>query len=55
MHAILVLPALARLLSFANWSERRRLGVGLVAAVGYVALAAVAAAGNVIGLARSNP
>jgi hypothetical protein len=31
MHAILVLPALAWLLSFATWSERRRVLVVLVA------------------------
>jgi hypothetical protein len=55
MHAILVLPALAWLLSFANWSERRRLGVVLVAAAGYVALAGVVVAGNVIGFALLDP
>jgi uncharacterized membrane protein len=50
MHAILVLPALAWIVSFANWSERRRLTMVLVAASGYVVLAAVVAAGNFIGL-----
>jgi hypothetical protein len=47
MHGILVLPALARLLSFVNWTERRRLRVVLVAAAGYVVLAGVVAVGNV--------
>jgi hypothetical protein len=55
MHAILVLPALAWLLSFANWSERRRLGVVLLAAAGYVALAGLVVAGNVIGFALLDP
>jgi hypothetical protein len=55
MHAILVLPALAWLLSFANWSERRRLVVVLVAAAGYVVLAGAVAIGNVIGLALVDP
>jgi hypothetical protein len=50
MHAILVLPALAWVLSFANWSERRRLVMVLIASGGYIALAAVVAAGNVAGL-----
>jgi hypothetical protein len=39
MHAILVLPALAWLVSFVNWTEQRRLAVVLVAAAGYVVLA----------------
>src|SRR5262245_24309800 len=55
MHAILALPALAWLLSFANWSERRRLGVVLVAAAGYVVLAGAAVIGNVIRLALVDP
>lgn len=50
MHAILALPALAWLLSFANWSERSRLRVVVVAAAGYVVLAGVVTVGNVIGL-----
>jgi hypothetical protein len=50
MHAILVLPALAWLLSFANWSERRRAAAVLVAATGYVALAGVVAVANVAGI-----
>src|SRR5439155_9510191 len=45
MHAILLLPALAWLLSFARWSERRRLQVVLLSAAGYIALAV----GNIIG------
>src|SRR4029453_6950016 len=39
MHAILVLPALAWALSFVNWSERRRIGVVLLATAGYLAAA----------------
>jgi hypothetical protein len=50
MHAILVLPALAWMLSFANWSERRRVHVVLIAAGGYTALAGAVAAGNFAGL-----
>jgi hypothetical protein len=53
MHAVLVLPALAWLLSFATWTERRRLGVVLLCAAGYVTLAAVVAVGNVVGLPPS--
>jgi hypothetical protein len=41
MHAILVLPALAWLLSFVDWSEQRRLRVVLLATVGYAILAVV--------------
>jgi hypothetical protein len=47
MHAILVLPALAWLLSFADWSERRRLRLMLIASAGYVVLAGVVAAANI--------
>jgi hypothetical protein len=50
MHAILVLPALAWLLSFADWSEWRRRQVVLVASAGYVALALVIAAANIASL-----
>ena len=46
MHAILVLPALAWLLSFADWSEQRRLRMVQVASLGYFVLAAAVAAGN---------
>jgi hypothetical protein len=51
MHAILVLPLLAWLLSFANWAERRRLGVVQLGALGYLLLAGVVAVENVSGLA----
>jgi hypothetical protein len=47
MHAILVLPALAWLLSFADWSERRRLRVVQGASVGYLVLAGVVAFANI--------
>jgi hypothetical protein len=43
MHAILVLPALAWALSFVNWSERRRIGVVLLATAGYLAVAGTVA------------
>jgi hypothetical protein len=46
MHAILVLPALAWLLSFANWTEQHRLRVVLLAAAGYVLVSAVVTLGN---------
>ena len=39
MHAILVVPALAWLLSFADWPERRRVRVVLLGAAGYLVLA----------------
>jgi hypothetical protein len=50
MHGILVLPALAWLLSFASWSERRRLRVVLGAGSGYIAVAGVVAMRNLVGL-----
>jgi hypothetical protein len=50
MHAILVLPALAWLLSFADWSEQRRLRAVLIASAGYVVLAGVVASANIAGL-----
>jgi hypothetical protein len=50
MHGILVLPALAWILSFADWDERRRVTVVLVASAGYVAIAGVVAVGNIAGL-----
>ena len=50
MHAILVLPALAWLLSFADWSEWRRRQVVLVASAGYVGLALLVATTNIAGL-----
>jgi hypothetical protein len=53
MHAILVLPALAWLLSFVNWTEQRRLVVVLVAAAGYAVLAGVVVVVNFIGLELS--
>jgi hypothetical protein len=50
MHAILVLPALAWLLSFANWSEGRRLAVVRVASAGYLLLAGVVVAADFAGV-----
>jgi hypothetical protein len=54
MHAILVLPLLAWLLSFASWTERRRVNVVLLAAAGYLVLAGVVAVENFAGLTRSD-
>jgi hypothetical protein len=51
MHAILVLPFLAWLLSFADGSERHRIGIVLVAAAGYVITGVVVVA-NVTGIDR---
>lgn len=52
MHAILVLPMLAWLLSFADWTERRRLGVVLLAAAAYIVIGGVV---SVITLAALAP
>jgi formate-dependent nitrite reductase membrane component NrfD len=49
MHGVLVLPLLARLLSFSRFSERRQLAVVVVASAGYVLLAVVVAVANVLG------
>jgi hypothetical protein len=54
MHGILVLPLLAWLLSFADWPERRRLGVVLLGAAGYTLMAGVVAVGNVASVSSSN-
>jgi hypothetical protein len=51
LHAILVLPLLAWALSFVDWTERRRQRVLLLGAVGYVALATLAAIQNVASVA----
>lgn len=50
MHAIQALLGLAWLLSFIAWSERRRVGVVLIAAIGYGIVAGVVAVANVNGL-----
>ena len=49
MHAILLLPALARLLSLLDWTERRRLNVVPAAAAAYVLLVVVVTAENLAG------
>jgi hypothetical protein len=54
MHAILVLPLLAWLLSFTDWSERRRIGVVLLGAAGYELLAGIIAVENMAGVPLSN-
>jgi hypothetical protein len=38
MHAILVLPGLSWVLTFADWTERWRIAAVLVAAAGYAAI-----------------
>ena len=55
MHAILVLPALAWVLSFMNWKEERRLYAVLLAALVYVVLAGMVAAGDFAGLGAEPP
>jgi hypothetical protein len=54
MHAILVLPLLAWLLSFTDWSERRRVAVVWLGAAGYALLAAVIAVENLAGVTSSS-
>ena len=41
LHAIQILPILAWLLHFTNWPESRRIKAVIVAAAGYIGLAAV--------------
>ena len=41
MHGIQTLPALALLMFFTNWDERRRMNTLLVASVGYIALTTI--------------
>jgi len=50
MHGILVLPLLAWLLSFADWSERDRLRVVRLASAAYLALASAFAIRNIAGM-----
>lgn len=54
MHAVLVLPVLAWLLSFVRWPEPQRLRVVQLASAGYLTVAASVAAENIAGLAPSN-
>jgi hypothetical protein len=44
MHAVLVLPMLAWLLTFTDWSERRRLTIVLLAVAAYIAISGIVAA-----------
>jgi hypothetical protein len=56
MLGVLMLPLLAWLASFTNWSERRRRELVLVATLGYVLLTAVVVTADVSGLsARQMP
>jgi hypothetical protein len=50
MHGILLLPLLAWLLSFADWSERDRLRVVLLVSTAYLVLAGAIAIANITGL-----
>jgi hypothetical protein len=52
MHAILVLPLLAWLLSMTDWNERRQLRILFVATAGYAVFAGVVAIGNFAGWER---
>ncbi len=49
MHAILVLPLLAWLLSMTDWNERRQLRIFFLATAGYAVFAGVVAIGNFAG------
>jgi hypothetical protein len=49
MHAILVLPFLAWLLSLTDWNERRQLRIFFLATAGYAVFAGVVAIGNFAG------
>ena len=50
MHGILVLPLLAWLLSFADWSERDRLRVVLLVSTAYLVLVGAIAIANIAGI-----
>jgi len=50
MHAILILPLLAWLLSLTDWSERRRVGVVLLGIGGYSVCAGIVVLENIIGV-----
>ena len=50
MHGVLLLPLLAWLLTFTQWSERRRLVAVSIVSCAYVGIAAAAAAGNLAGM-----
>jgi hypothetical protein len=50
MHGVLLLPLFAWLLTFTDWSERRRLVVVSIASCAYVGIAAAVAVGNLAGL-----
>jgi hypothetical protein len=46
MHGVLILPAVAWILSFVDWTERRRLAVVLLAASGYVLVSGIVTLAN---------
>jgi hypothetical protein len=50
MHGILVLPLLAWLLSFADWSERDRLRVVLLVSTAYLVFADAIIIANIAGI-----
>jgi hypothetical protein len=49
MHGVLILPALAWVLSFANWSERRRLAFVAIGEAGYLLLIGAVISANLSG------
>jgi hypothetical protein len=55
LHAVLVLPALAWLLSLTNWSEEGKLRLVAVGAAGYIAFAVVIGVANFTGLSLASP
>ena len=50
MHGVLLLPLFAWLLTFTDWSERRRVAAVAIASCAYVGIAAAVAAGNLAGM-----
>jgi hypothetical protein len=50
MHGVLLLPLVAWLLTFTDWSERRRLAVVAIVCGAYVGIAAAVAAANLAGM-----
>ena len=55
MHGILVLPLFAWFLTLTNWSERRQLNATVLAAGGYVLVAALTVTVNILRLTPQLP
>jgi len=49
MHGVLILPALAWILSFATWNEQRRLAFVMIGAAGYLLLVGAVVSANLSG------